>query len=61
MIVLEVVHFNVYNDEELLRPGKVSNGQSEKCGVSRERYGTVTMKKMFGDMLHKQCQARTNE
>ena len=55
---LEVVHYNVYNDEELL---KTFNWSVEKCGVSREMYSTETIKKVFSDMLHKLCHTRTKE
>ena len=53
---LEVVHYNVYNDEELL---KTFNWSVEKCGVSREMCSTETIKKVFSDMLHKLCHTRT--
>ena len=39
---LEVVHYNVYNDEELL---KTFNWSVEKCGVSREMYRQKQSKK----------------
>ena len=55
---LEVVHYNVYNDEELL---KTFNWSVEKCGVSREMYSTETITKVFSDMLHKLCHTRTKE
>ena len=53
-----MVHYNVYNDEELL---KTFNWSVEKCGVSREMYSTETIKKVFSDMLHKLCNTRTKE
>lgn len=51
-----MVHYNKYNDEELLQ---TFHWSIENCSVSREVYSTKTMKKVFCDMLHKLCHTRT--
>ena len=53
MIFLEVVDFSVYDDEEVVAAGKTFKWPVKKCGVLREKYETITMKKVFSDMLHK--------
>lgn len=58
IIYFEVVHYNNYNDKELLQ---TFHWSIEKCSVSREVYSTKTMKKVFCDMLHKLCHTRTKE
>ena len=55
---LEVVHFNVYNDEELLKSFKWS---AEKCGVPVKDTSQSVIDKVYNDMLHKLCNTRTKE
>ena len=55
---LEVVHFNVYNDEELLKSFKWS---SEKCGAPVKDTRQNVIDKVYNDMLHKLCNTRTKE
>ena len=49
---LEVAHFNVYNDEELLKCFKWS---LEKCGISSENISCNVheINQLYSDMLHK--------
>ena len=55
---LEVVHFNVYNDEELLKSFKWS---AEKCGAPVKDTSNNVIDKVYNDMLHKLCNTRTKE
>ena len=55
---LEVVHFNVYNDEELLKSFKWS---AEKCGAPVKDTSNNVIDKVYHDMLHKLCNTRTKE
>lgn len=55
---LEVVHFNVYNDEELLKSFKWS---AEKCGAQVKDTSNNVIDKVYNDMLHKLCNTRTKE
>ena len=55
---LEVVHFNVYNDEQLLKSFKWS---AEKCGASTKDVKSNVIDKVYSDMLHKLCNTRTKE
>ena len=55
---LEVVHFNVYNDEQLLKSFKWS---AEKCGASIKDVESNVIEKIYSDMLHKLCNTRTKE
>ncbi|KAL9984460.1 hypothetical protein ACROYT_G006754, partial [Oculina patagonica] len=55
---LEVVHFNVYNDEQLLKSFKWS---ANKCGVSIQDVSSSVVDKVYNDMLHKLCNTRTKE
>lgn len=55
---LEVVHFNVYNDEELLKSFKWS---AEKCGAPVKDTSQNVIDKVYTDILHKLCNTRTKE
>ena len=55
---LEVVHFNVYNDEQLLKSFKWS---AERCGASLKDVESNVIEKVYSDMLHKLCNTRTKE
>ena len=55
---LEVVHFNVYSDEQLLKSFKWS---AEKCGASIKDVESNVIDKVYSDMLHKLCNTRTKE
>lgn len=55
---LEVVYFNVYNDEQLLKSFKWS---ANKCGVSIKDVSSNVIDKVYKDMLHKLCNTRTKE
>lgn len=55
---LEVVHFNLYNDEELFQSFCCT---IQKCGVSSDKYNATVVQKVFSDMLHKLCNTRTRE
>ena len=55
--LLKVVHFNVYNDDQLLKSFKWS---IEKCGSSHQYHSSV-IDKVFSDILHKLCNTRTKE
>ena len=55
---LEVVHFNVYNDEQLLKSFKWS---AERCGASIKDAESSVIEKVYSDMLHKLCNTRTKE
>ena len=55
--MLKVVHFNVYNDEQLSKSFKWS---LEKCGASSQYHSSVT-DKVYSDMLDKLCNTRTKE
>ena len=55
---LEVVHFNVYNDEQLLKSFKWS---AERCGASLKDVESSVIEKVYSDMLHKLCNTRTKE
>ena len=55
--LLKVVHFNVYNDDQLLKSFKWS---IEKCGSSHQ-YHSFVIDKVFSDILHKLLNTRTKE
>lgn len=55
---LEVVHFNVYNDEQLLKSFKWSIG---KCGALTTTYPFSVINKIYRDTLHKLYNTRTKE
>lgn len=55
---LEVVHFNVCDDEELLNPFKWS---AEKCGAPVKDTRKNVIDKVYNDMLHKLCNTKTKE
>lgn len=55
---LEVVHFNVYNNEQLLKSFKWS---ASKCGVPIKDVSSNVIDKVYNDMLHKLCNTRTKE
>ena len=55
---LEVVHFNVYNDEELLKSFKWA---AEECGAPVKDTSRNVIDKVYTDILHKLCNTRTKE
>ena len=55
---LEVVHFNIYNDEELLKSFKWS---ANKCGASVQDVKSDVIDKVYSDIIHKLCNTRTKE
>ena len=55
---LEVVHFNVYNDVELLKSFKWS---AEKCGAPVKDTSNNVIDKVYNDMLHKLCNTKTKK
>ena len=55
---LEVVRFNLYNDEQLLKSFKWS---AEKCGTSTKDVKSNVIDKVYSDMFHKLCNTRTKE
>ena len=55
---LEVVHFNIYNNEQLLKSFKWS---AAKCGASINDVESNAIDKVYSDMLDKLCNTRTKE
>ena len=55
---LEVVHFNVYKDEQLIKSFK----WSLRCGaLTQNSSSSVIVNKIYSDILHKLCNTRTKE